>query len=172
MVFAITVIVLLGAGALFNAVMSLGTPPQPGSEPLVWSKPIAVVRVVDGDTVVVATEVGEETVRLIGVDTPETVRPNTPVECFGPEASDHTHQLLDGQQVLLAADPSQEDRDRYGRLLRYVQTVSGVDVGADLITGGFAREYTFQRSAYAQQASFRALELDARQNGRGLWASC
>lgn len=171
MAVAITVIGILGYGVLLNTVMSFGGPPQVGPEPLAWSEPVAVARVVDGDTLVVSMASGEETVRLIGVDTPETVRPNTPVQCFGAEASERIHQLLDGQQVRLAADPSQEDRDQYGRLLRYVQTLTGVDVGGDLLAGGFAREYTYD-TAYLQQAAFRALEHDAESARRGLWGAC
>ncbi len=78
-----------------------------------------VTEVVDGDTVVVAFPGGRsETVRLLGVDTPETVDPDEPVECYGPEASAFTHARLDGRQVRLEKD--REERDRYGRLLAYV----------------------------------------------------
>lgn len=164
---------IAAAAACAATVVLLPDSPSTGDPgEVVWTQPLDVVRVVDGDTLIVATPTGDERVRMIGIDTPETVRQNTPVECFGPEASAHTHQLLDGQQVRLAADSSQDDRDRYGRLLRYVQTLTGVDVGADLLTGGFAREYTFQHHTYDQQASFRALEQDAQQDGRGLWSSC
>ena len=80
-----------------------------------------VTRVVDGDTVKVEVRGVETTVRLVGIDTPETVRPGTPVECFGPAASARTkHLLRPGQAVRLVTDPTQDVRDRYGRLLAYL----------------------------------------------------
>lgn len=131
-----------------------------------------VVRVVDGDTIVVTTAGGtEHTIRLIGVDTPETVRPNSPVECFGPEASAYLTDLLTGQAVTLTSDPSQDDQDRYGRLLRYVSLEDGTAVNAALIEHGYGREYTY-RTAYAEQLHHRELEAAARAAGAGLWAAC
>jgi len=76
-----------------------------------------VVHVVDGDTLDVDLAGTVERVRLIGIDTPETVKPNTPVECFGRDASAYAKYLLDGQAVYIEDDPSQDSRDRYGRLL-------------------------------------------------------
>jgi micrococcal nuclease len=83
--------------------------------------PGTVINVVDGDTVDVRLDGGRtERIRLIGIDTPEVVDPRTAVQCFGREASAHAHKLLDGQQVSLEMDPSQGERDIYGRLLAYV----------------------------------------------------
>lgn len=87
--------------------------------------PYRVLRVVDGDTVHVAYRGRDTTVRLIGVDTPETVHPTEPVQCFGREASEHAHRLLDGRRVYVATDPSQDTRDRYGRLLAYLWLPTG-----------------------------------------------
>src|SRR3954468_3996648 len=79
-----------------------------------------VVRVVDGDTIVASVDGHDEYVRYIGVDTPETVKPDTPVQCFGPRASDENHRLVEGRTVRLVFD--REQRDDYGRLLAYVYT--------------------------------------------------
>ncbi|HEX9370404.1 MAG TPA: thermonuclease family protein, partial [Roseiflexaceae bacterium] len=85
----------------------------------------AVVEVIDGDTVDVRLNGAVVRIRLIGIDTPEVVDPRRPVECFGREASTRAHELLDGQTVALEADPSQDDRDRYGRSLRYLWLPDG-----------------------------------------------
>ena len=90
--------------------------------------------VIDGDTI--ALENGE-TVRYLGVDTPETVNPTKPVQCYGPEASEANRQLVGGKRVRLERCP---DRDQYGRLLRYVY-VDGVFVEAELVRGGYAYVY-------------------------------
>ncbi|MFF2277935.1 thermonuclease family protein [Agromyces sp. NPDC058126] len=138
----------------------------------VASGPYPVVRVVDGDTIVVDVDGVEQTVRLIGIDTPETVRPNTPVECYGPEASAHTHELLDGRTVTLTADPTQDDTDRYGRWLRYVtDSQTGTDVGATLLEGGYAHEYTYD-TQYVRQGEYMQLERDATATALGLWGAC
>ena len=79
-----------------------------------------VTKVADGDTIEVDMSGVTERVRMIGVDTPETHKPNTPVQCYGPQASDYTKNLLTHQSVRLEADPTNDNRDRYDRLLRYV----------------------------------------------------
>lgn len=135
---------------------------QPGLYP--------VVRVDDGDTIVVKTPGGNETVRLIGADTPEVKDPRKPVQCFGQAASDHTHQLLDGKSVRLEADPKDDDRDKYHRLLRYVYLPDGTLVNAELVQDGYGFAYTV--FPFTKLDEFRQLEADARTNDRGLWASC
>jgi micrococcal nuclease len=129
-----------------------------------------VVRVVDGDTVRVALPGGEERVRLIGVDTPETVKPNTPVQCFGRKASAFTHRLLDNRRVRLVGDV--EARDRYGRLLAYVYRADdGLFVNAALVRGGYAVPLTVPPNVrFADR--FRTLAAEARRAGRGLWTAC
>ena len=82
-----------------------------------------VVRVVDGDTIVASVEGADQYVRYIGIDTPETVKPGTPVQCYGPQASEENHRLVDGRTVRLVFD--RERRDDYGRLLAYVYTDAG-----------------------------------------------
>jgi len=128
-----------------------------------------VVQVVDGDTIKVDENGRTETVRIIGIDTPETVDPRKPVQCFGREASVKAHELLDGQRVYLTPDPTQDSRDRYGRLLAYVDREDGLDYGLWMISNGYAHEYTYHLP-YQRQAAYRAAEAEARAAERGLWA--
>jgi micrococcal nuclease len=129
-----------------------------------------VVRVVDGDTVIVRGPGGRtEDVRLIGIDTPETVDPRRPVGCFGPEASAYTKRLLTGRRVLLRYD--REVHDRYGRFLAYVWLAGGGFVNARLVELGYARAYPFPPNT-AHEALFAALERRAAVGGRGLWSAC
>jgi micrococcal nuclease len=103
---------------------------------------VRVVRVVDGDTIRVALPSGEEAVRYIGIDTPESVKPGAPVECFAKKASAFNARLVDGERVKLVYDV--ERRDRYGRLLAYVYRVrDGLFVNAELVRRGFATVATF-----------------------------
>ncbi len=130
-----------------------------------------VVRVVDGDTLQVRVEGQTEMVRLIGIDTPETVRPNSPVECFGPEASARSKELLvGGTRVSLVRDV--EARDDYGRLLAYVyRSADGLFVNLALVEQGYATLLTFPpNTAHAQR--FRSAAADAERQGLGLWAAC
>jgi micrococcal nuclease len=129
-----------------------------------------VTRVVDGDTVAVRIDGADERVRYIGVDTPETVKPGTPVQCFGRTASAYNHRLVDGQPVRLRFDA--ERHDRYGRLLAYVYRArDGLFVNAALVRGGYATTLTIPpNTAHATQ--FAALERRARERQRGLWRSC
>ncbi len=135
---------------------------QPGLYP--------VVRVNDGDTIVVKTPAGNESVRLLGVDTPEVKDPRKPVQCFGEAASAHTKQALNGASVRLEPDPTNTDRDKYGRLLRYVYLPDGTLYNAALIRDGYGFAYTVFPITKLEE--FRALEADARANSRGLWAGC
>jgi micrococcal nuclease len=125
-----------------------------------------VIKVIDGDTIQVSINGQLETVRLIGVDIPEV----RPVECYGPEASAEMKRLLEGKQVTLEADPSQGDRDKYGRLLRYV-ILNGSDIGYQLIRKGYAREYTYN-TPYRLQEAFKAAQELAQASNRGLWGAC
>lgn len=127
-----------------------------------------VVRAVDGDTVEARIGDTVEDVRLIGVDTPETVKPGTPVECFGPRASAFTHRLLDGRRVRLVFGA--ERRDVYGRLLAYAY-IGHRFVNAELVQRGLARTLAIPPNT-RYQALFSRLELNAAQAGRGLWGAC
>lgn len=128
-----------------------------------------VVKVVDGDTIDVNLDGKTERIRFIGLNTPETVDPRKPVECFGREASGKAGEIMAGQEVRLEADPSQGDRDKYGRLLRYVYLKDGTDVVLKLISDGYGYEYTYDLP-YKNQDQYNKAEAEAREGGRGLWA--
>jgi micrococcal nuclease len=127
-----------------------------------------VTRVIDGDTIEVRIGGRTEDVRLIGVDTPETLKPGTPVQCFGPRASRFIKRLLEGRRVRLVFGA--ERQDDYGRLLAYVH-LGRRFVNAILVRRGFARSLTIPpNDRYAPL--FRRLELRAGRAGRGLWGRC
>jgi micrococcal nuclease len=130
-----------------------------------------VTRVVDGDTVVVRIGAGTESVRLIGIDTPESVKPGTPVQCFAIEASNRTKALLPkGTPVRLEGDV--EQRDQYHRLLGYVYRLDDdLFVNDALVKEGFAVPYTFPPNV-AHAAEFVASAAAARHSGLGLWGRC
>jgi micrococcal nuclease len=138
-----------------------------------------VDRIVDGDTIVVTVTgraegpgAGESvagrtyTVRLIGIDTPESVDPRRPVECFGREASDATEALLAGEQVRLVTDV--ENVDGFDRLLRYIYIDSEM-ANARLVANGYAHAYTYPPNVRHAEL-FVNLEREARSSQRGLWA--
>jgi micrococcal nuclease len=122
-----------------------------------------VERVVDGDTLVLD---GGERVRLIGVDTPESVDPHRPVERFSKEAAAFTRRLAEGKRARL--EFGDESRDRFKRTLAYVWLEDGTFLNAEIIRQGYGHAYTRFPFRYAEQ--FRALEREARENRRGLWA--
>ena len=126
-----------------------------------------VVRVIDGDTIRVRVEGKQYAVRLIGVDTPETVHPTKTVQLFGAEASAFTKAALEGKTVLLQADPTGDTRDRYGRLLRYVH-LDGENFNARLIREGYG--HAIRRFRYSLKTQFIRFEDAARKAGRGLWS--
>jgi len=140
---------------------TLASPPDLPSAP--------VVRVVDGDTVDVNLDGQVVRLRLIGIDTPEIVDPRTSIQCFGREASAKAHELLDRQTVTVEADTTQDDVDRYGRLLRYIWLPDGRLFNQEMIDQGYAFEYTY-RVPYKYQAEFKQAERDAREQQRGLWS--
>lgn len=127
-----------------------------------------VTRVVDGDTIVVLTNGVTEKVRLIGVDTPETIDPRRPVQCFGKEASAFTKSLLENKDVHIEADSSQDNRDKYGRLLRYVFLSDGTLLNQEIIAEGYGHEYTYH-TPHKYQNEFRTAERSARESKKGLW---
>jgi len=159
-------------GGLLRDVFRPAPEPVPG-----W---YTVERVIDGDTLKVypnpspASERGDR-IRLIGVDTPETVRPDYPVEYFGREAAAFTRRLCEGRRVRLEFDPAAwqdcgacPERSRGSRTLAYVYLEDGTFLNAEIIRQGYGHAYT--RFPFAYLEEFRALEREARQNRRGLWA--
>ena len=159
----VLVVLLLGRGRRFYEDV-FRPAPEPG-----W---YTVVRVVDGDTLEVepnpSLELAEGNhVRLIGVDTPETVHPSRPVEYFGREASAFTRRLCEGRRVRLEFDPA-AGHDRYGRTLAYVYLEDGTFLNAEIIRQGYGFAYT--RFPFTHLEEFRALEREARDQRRGLWA--
>ena len=172
--------VLLGAG-LVLAVTACDADPeftaaplQPGSSvsmPGSAQGPFAVTRIVDGDTLRVLIDGQDTAVRLIGIDTPETVAPGRDVECAGPEASVYAEQIMSGTSVYLELDPTQGTYDNYGRVLAYVWLDGGnenVMANLAMIQAGLAEEYTYD-DAYKYQQLFREAEQQAQDDLLGQW---
>jgi micrococcal nuclease len=126
-----------------------------------------VVRVSDGDTFVATVNGRRERIRVIGVDTPESVAPNRRVEPYGEEASDFAKHYLDGETVRLAGDA--EPRDRYGRMLAYVWLEDGTFWNALLVAEGYAQQLTIPPNVTYERL-FRRLVSEARRDDRGLWS--
>jgi micrococcal nuclease len=132
-----------------------------------------VVRVVDGDTIRVSIGGRERSVRLLGIDTPETHRPGTPVECGGPQATAHLKALLPPRTpVTLEPDPGQDRVDRYGRLLAYVRLPSGRLAEEAQLSAGWATVYVYDQRPVARDPAFRRAAAAARSGRRGVWAAC
>ncbi|MDP2950127.1 MAG: thermonuclease family protein, partial [Chloroflexota bacterium] len=142
--------------------------PEPSPSPARGGTLAQVVRVVDGDTIEVAIGGEKYRVRYIGIDTPETVDPRKPVQCFGREASQRNRELVEGKTVELEKDVS--ETDDFGRLLRYVW-VEGEMVNAALVRDGFAQAVSYPPDIKYQDL-FRQLAREAREAGRGLWSGC
>jgi micrococcal nuclease len=160
----------LGSLALLAVVALLVVRPWEGhgSESGAAEATAYVVRAIDGDTIEVRFDGHTEDVRYIGVDTPETVKPGTPVQCYGPRASAFNHRLVEGRRVRLVFGV--ERRDVYGRLLAYVH-LGRRFVNATLVRRGLGRTLTIApNDRYAP--FFRRLELGAARAGRGLWGTC
>ncbi len=134
---------------------------------------VKVISVVDGDTIKVSIDGTTQTLRLIGMDTPEVVDPRKPVQCFGKEASDKAKAILTGQMVRLESDPTQGELDKYQRLLRYVFLADGTSYNKMMIAQGYAHEYTYDLP-YKYQAEYKAAQAAAQKAQLGLWnpATC
>jgi micrococcal nuclease len=127
-------------------------------------------RFVDGDTIAVDMDGKTETIRMIGIDTPETHKPNAPVQCYGPAASAYTKNLIGTNKVRLEADNKSTNRDRYNRLLRYVYLPDGRLVQAELVKNGYGFAYT--DFPFTKSADFVAYQNEAKAAAKGLWANC
>lgn len=144
--------------------------PQHGGVPNSIGTYYNVTKVTDGDTIHIDMDGTDEKIRLIGINTPETVDPRTAVQCFGKEASDRMKELAEGKVVRLEYDDSQGMRDTYGRLLAYVYLEDGQMLNRKMVADGYAYEYTYM-TPYKYQSEFRQLQNLARSSGRGLWSS-
>ncbi|GAA1890469.1 thermonuclease family protein [Williamsia serinedens] len=169
--------------AATGMVAACGTPVPPtdaGAAPAVTASSAAgmrqdatVVRAIDGDTLLVRVDDRTQRVRLIGVDTPETVKPDTPVQCWGKQASAHTAARAGrGTAVTLESDPVAGRHDRYGRTLAYVWLPDGIMLDEELIAEGYGREYDYADQPYRYRPQLRAAQDAARAAGRGLWSAC
>ncbi len=128
-----------------------------------------VVKVIDGDTLSVNIDGQIQTIRLIGINTPETVDPRKPVECFGLEASNKAKEILNYQSVKIEQDPTQGTYDKYNRLLAYVFLKDGTNFNKLMIEEGYGYEYTYS-VPYKYQTEFKLAEERARTLKKGLWA--
>ena len=136
-----------------------------------------VIRVVDGDTLKVRVGSVRESVRLLGIDTPESVKPGAPPQCGGRAASRNLGRMVltpdgRGRTVRLIGDPTQARRDRYDRLLAYVELLSGRDVGRAQIADGWARVFVYRGIRFERVDAYRAAERSAKRSGRGIWSRC
>jgi|GEM_PF-2039360 len=138
----------------------------PSPFPSTWA---TVTRVVDGDTIHVLLGNKKFIIRIIGLDTPETVDPRKPVQCMGKAASDRAKELLFNKKVVLEADPTQGETDKYGRLLRYVFINGTDDYGLGAILEGYAHEYTY-KDPYKYQLDYKRAQIAAKNARVGLWA--
>ena len=132
-----------------------------------------VTKVVDGDTIDVTVQNKQKTVRLIGINTPETVDPKKPVQCFGPEASNETKQLLSGKIIAMAKDTS--DTDKYGRLLRFIYVPASntqmLFVNDYLVREGYAYVETIPPDT-SLSSQFISAQSSAKNSQKGLWMKC
>lgn len=166
-------VLLVGCGGgLPDSGTELGEPGvESDGEPGVFASNAAVVGVIDGDTIEVATDSGSETVRLVGIDTPETVHPSQPEQCYGAEASGRLESLLPaGTPVTLVLDI--EARDSYGRLLAYVmRSEDDMFVNWEMVASGHASALSIEPNQHFE-AVLSAAETRARSAGLGLWGAC
>ena len=129
----------------------------------------AIKHFVDGDTIIVDMNGTDETIRFIGVDTPETHKPNTPVQCYGPMAAAYTASRIGQGRVRLVADRLTTNRDRYDRLLRYVVLEDGTTLNKELVDKGYGFAYDFP---FARNQEFHDAMNSAQKSKTGLWGNC
>lgn len=153
------------AGYLLHFALTMEGLGQTGKEPKAAINEGIVVKVVDGDTIIVS---GFGSVRLIGVDTPETVDPRKPVECMGPEASEFTKRIALGKKVQLKGDPLAGD-DPHGRTLAYVFLPGGSLLNEEVLRRGYGKTTSFH---YQRKKAFLAAEREARSKRLGGWTEC
>lgn len=153
-------------GFLVGVAFAAATAPAQAATAGAFTYRGTVTRVVDGDTLYVRLASGRrERVRVIGIDTPEAGA------CYAAKASAAARRLALSKAVLLRGDPTQDTRDRHGRLLAYVWIPGGRDLGYQLVAGGFARVYVF-RVPFQRLAAYRSAEAGARSRSLGQWSAC
>lgn len=145
-----------------------GTAARPPELPVPASGPYTVEKVVDGDTIRIRCNGTSTRVRLVGINAPESVKEDAPVECGGPEASSYLHSLLDGSQVFLSADPAQGTRDKYDRILAYVWTQDGALANKSIVENGHA-EVTGYGKPFAYSDEFTAAADQAKKSKAARW---
>ncbi len=128
-----------------------------------------VQQVTDGDTFTAWDGTEMLTVRVLGIDSPETAHSPSGAQCYNEEATAEAEGTLSGTSVTLLTDPTQDKFDKYGRLLAYVELPNGTDFGQFMVAGGFAKEYTFKGVAYGMQSVYKSAEDEAKAANRGLW---
>jgi micrococcal nuclease len=129
-----------------------------------------VLKVVDGDTVDIVDDVrGRLRIRLLGIDTPETKKPGFSVGCWGPQATEFAKSTLVGQRVAFVTDASQDQHDRFGRTLAYLDKADGWDYSVEAARAGAAHSYVYRGVPVERYAQIEAAEQEARDAGRGLW---
>ncbi len=129
-----------------------------------------VTDVIDGDTIRVNINGKIEKIRLLGIDTPETVDPRKEVQCFGLEASKKLKELISGKNVGLEVDSTQPDRDKYQRLLRWVYLEDGADINLLMVQEGYA--FSYKKYPTQKLDKLNLLEQQARAGNKGLWSNC
>ncbi len=135
-----------------------------------------IKEVLDGDTFVINIDNKDITIRLLGIDTPETLDPRKTVQCYGREASDKAKSILLHNYVFLERDINKSntsgDYDKYGRVLAYARLSNGLFYNQYMIENGFAYEYTFNKEKYKYQKEFKEAEAIAKKTKKGLWKKC
>jgi micrococcal nuclease len=148
-------------------------PPSQNIENLAQQKQPGLYKVtkfIDGDTIIVDMDGKAQTIRFIGVDTPEEFDSRKPVQCFAKAAAQHTKDLIGNDGVRLESDPQSDNRDRYDRLLRFVYTSSGTLVNYQIVADGYG--FTTTGFPFTRMDDFRAAQNKARQENKGLWGDC
>lgn len=166
-IFVIFVLMLLGFIAFVHTAQAIYQETEMDKKKL-----FKVVHVVDGDTLTVSIRGKNESVRLLGIDTPESVDPRKPVQCFAKEATNKMKSLVLGKFVKLVDEPTQGNKDKYSRLLRYVYLP---DSKATFVNGEMVKQgYAFSYKEYPTKMlnKFNNFEKNARENSLGLWGSC
>jgi micrococcal nuclease len=170
-IFLTLILLLLGAFGVSQTDNFTQSPvPEVAIAPVASSSLYVVSKVIDGDTIIVDRDNKSETVRLLGIDTPEVDPQYNPIECFGRQATNATKDRALNQTVSLETDATQGKRDKFDRILAYVFLADGTNLNRYLVSEGFAKEYTYNKT-YKYQTEFRQAEQTARDQEKGLWST-